>query len=239
MTNIGNDYVLGALSIYGNEKSFVSGVWRGKSKKSFLAKIFGTDVNEYFFHPIDIVKVPLKKAPKLRFPARVKKNVLQGDKKKKQAEYQRRKAITKTSKGQMTDFCLKAPIKSKIVSSFASPRTIASRESYYHSGVDLRARKGVAIKAMSPGRVVLAEHMIVPGKIVVLDHGSNFFSVYMHLSKINVKVNQIIKKQEVIGLSGATGRVEASHLHWEVHWKGIPLNPFSLLQALKQVCDQA
>lgn len=135
--------------------------------------------------------------------------------------------------------CFRPPLDSKIVSRFASPRTLPNGRSYHHTGVDLRAASGTPIMAMAMGRVSYANPMIVPGNVVVLNHGGGLFSRYMHLSKIKVKEGDVVKAGEIVGLSGATGRVEAPHLHWEVIWKGNHADPFHFLQQWEQLCDQS
>ncbi len=66
---------------------------------------------------------------------------------------------------------------------------------------------------------------------VVIDHGLGLFTLSMHLSRIDVKEGQHVEKGELIGLSGATGRVTGPHLHWAVRWQGAYLDPAKLLQA--------
>jgi len=64
---------------------------------------------------------------------------------------------------------------------------------------------------------------------VVLDHGQHFFTIYMHLSKIQVREGQKVRKVQRLGLSGATGRVTGPHLHMGVRWEGSYLDPTKLL----------
>ncbi len=101
----------------------------------------------------------------------------------------------------------------------------------------MRARSPQKIKAIGHGRVLLAEHMIVSGKIILLSHGNNIHSSYKHLSQIDVQAGDFIQKGSMLGKTGATGRVEAPHLHWEVLWKGIPANPQTFLHDWEQICD--
>jgi len=63
---------------------------------------------------------------------------------------------------------------------------------------------------------------------VVLDHGQHFFTIYMHLSKIQVREGQKVRKRQRLGLSGATGRVTGPHLHMGVRWKGSYVDPTKL-----------
>jgi murein DD-endopeptidase MepM/ murein hydrolase activator NlpD len=93
------------------------------------------------------------------------------------------------------------------------------------------------IYSVAEGEVVYSGTMSMPGKNIIIDHGQGIFSRYFHLNNLLVKAKQKIKKGEKIALSGATGRVEAPHLHWEMAWKGMPLDPQSFLQVWAQFCD--
>ena len=72
--------------------------------------------------------------------------------------------------------------------------------------------------------------MFYEGGLVVINHGQQFMTQYMHLSKIDVTVGQHVRKGQRIGLSGATGRVTGPHLHMAVRWQGAYLDPQVLLQ---------
>ncbi len=94
------------------------------------------------------------------------------------------------------------------------------------------------VLAAADGQVVYKGESPLTGNIIILNHGGGIYSEYMHLSKFDVAAGAQVKRGETIGLSGATGRVEAPHLHWELSWQGIPLNPIRFLQASAQTCDQ-
>ena len=98
-----------------------------------------------------------------------------------------------------------------------------------HSGADLTATTGTEIRATNRGRVVLAKELFYSGNAVFVDHGLGIYSVYLHLSEIRVKPGEIIDKDRVLGLAGATGRVTGPHLHWGVRAQGARIDPFSLL----------
>ena len=67
--------------------------------------------------------------------------------------------------------------------------------------------------------------------MVVVDHGYGITSRYGHLSKINVKVGDVVKKGDILGFQGTTGRSTGSHLHYEVRYNDAPLNPRKFLEA--------
>jgi murein DD-endopeptidase MepM/ murein hydrolase activator NlpD len=99
-----------------------------------------------------------------------------------------------------------------------------------HSGADLTAKTGTEIRATNRGRVVLAKELFYSGNAVFVDHGFGIYSVYLHLSEIRVKPGEIVDKDRVLGLAGATGRVTGPHLHWGVRAQGARIDPFSLLE---------
>jgi len=108
------------------------------------------------------------------------------------------------------------PLNSFITSAFGSARIYNHKLTNYHSGTDFRALKPTPIKAANSGIVRIAKDRYYAGKSVVIDHGYGIYSQYYHLSKINVKIGQSVKKGEIIGLSGATGRVSGPHLHFGI-----------------------
>ncbi len=99
-----------------------------------------------------------------------------------------------------------------------------------HSGADLHAAAGTPIRATNRGRVALAKNLFFTGNTVILDHGLGIISLYAHLSRIDVKAGEVVKNGQMIGLSGATGRVTAPHLHWAMRVQGARVDPFSLVE---------
>lgn len=96
----------------------------------------------------------------------------------------------------------------------------------FHEGIDFTAAIGTPIYATGDGIVSEAEFNTGGyGNKIVVNHGYSYETVYAHLSKIKVKVGQHIKRGEVIGLMGNTGKSTAPHLHYEVHKAGVPMNP--------------
>ena len=78
--------------------------------------------------------------------------------------------------------------------------------------------------------VVLARRLYFEGNCVVIDHGLGLFTISMHLSRIRVHEGQHVAAGQLLGLSGATGRVTGPHLHWAVRWQGAYLDPAKLLR---------
>jgi murein DD-endopeptidase MepM/ murein hydrolase activator NlpD len=99
-----------------------------------------------------------------------------------------------------------------------------------HSGADLRARAGTAIYAANRGRVVLAKDLFYSGNAVFIDHGLGVYTTYLHLSRIDVALGDIVELGQQLGLAGATGRVTGPHLHWGVRILDARVDPFSLIR---------
>jgi len=122
------------------------------------------------------------------------------------------------------------PVKSKLTCGFGVKRTFNGSVQSVHRGLDLRAPQGTPIHAAAPGIVRLAKELFYGGNLVLLDHGFGLFTAYAHLSRIDVKVGQRVQPGERLGLSGATGRVSAAHLHWGTTVAGMDVNPLELLR---------
>ncbi|MCK5220379.1 MAG: M23 family metallopeptidase, partial [Candidatus Aminicenantes bacterium] len=99
-----------------------------------------------------------------------------------------------------------------------------------HKGVDIAAKRGSKVIAPATGKVIEAKIFKYYGKMVILDHGNGYISKYAHLDELKVKKGKKVKKGSLIGLVGSTGTSTAPHLHWEVHYKGKPVDPLKLIK---------
>jgi len=101
----------------------------------------------------------------------------------------------------------------------------------YHSGLDLAGGAGAPVTAPADGVVVLAapEPFTLEGRIVILDHGMGLNSAFLHLSAIDVREGDVVRRGQRIGAIGATGRVTGPHLHWAVKWRGARVDPATLI----------
>lgn len=98
----------------------------------------------------------------------------------------------------------------------------------FHAGMDFTAKTGTPIYATGDGIVERADNRASGyGNHIVLKHGFGYKTLYAHLSKYNVKKGQRVKRGDIIGFVGSTGRSEAPHLHYEVHVNGKPVNPIN------------
>jgi murein DD-endopeptidase MepM/ murein hydrolase activator NlpD len=95
----------------------------------------------------------------------------------------------------------------------------------YHGGVDQRGAEGTPIRAIASGEVKVAEMFNIHGGTVGLDHGHGVSSAYLHMSGFDVQEGASVKKGDVIGYVGTTGRSTAPHLHWSLFVSGHSVNP--------------
>jgi murein DD-endopeptidase MepM/ murein hydrolase activator NlpD len=107
-----------------------------------------------------------------------------------------------------------------------------------HQGADFRAATGTPIRAPNAGRVVLAQSLYFAGNTVIIDHGLGVFSLLAHLSRIDVEPGAVVARGEVLGQSGATGRVTGPHLHWAVRFGDMSVDPIELMSASTQLSDE-
>jgi murein DD-endopeptidase MepM/ murein hydrolase activator NlpD len=124
------------------------------------------------------------------------------------------------------------PVASPANSAFGTRTILNGQPRSPHSGADFDSAAGTPIKAPNAGRVSIADERYYTGNTVVIDHGLGLFSLFAHLSETNVREGESVKKGEVIGRVGATGRVTGPHLHWSVRLNGARVDPLSLLSAL-------
>ncbi len=123
------------------------------------------------------------------------------------------------------------PVKGRISSSFGTRSDPFNGEGYFHSGIDLSAAGGQPVVAAADGRVVKAGWAGALGRCVKIDHGRNGLStIYGHMMQIYARPGQIVRRGEVIGRTGSTGRATGKHVHYEVRYKGTPVNPYKYLQ---------
>lgn len=114
-------------------------------------------------------------------------------------------------------------------SNFGHRRVFNGQPRAPHAGSDLKATTGTPIHATNRGHVVLAKNLFFTGNTVVLDHGLGIYTIYAHLSRIDVRVGETVAENQLLGLAGATGRVTGPHLHWAARIQGARVDPFSLL----------
>jgi murein DD-endopeptidase MepM/ murein hydrolase activator NlpD len=117
----------------------------------------------------------------------------------------------------------------KVGTKFGMRRVINNVPKSSHSGVDITADEGEPVLAPNDGVAVLTDDQFYSGKCVILDHGHGIYTMFFHLSKINVRYGQAVMKGESIGLVGSTGRSTGAHLHWGVRIQGARVDPLELI----------
>ena len=96
----------------------------------------------------------------------------------------------------------------------------------YHQGIDVAASFGSPIFATADGWVLKIKNEKTGGNVIILNHGGGMTTVYCHLSKFNVKVGQRVKRWDIIGFVGQTGKAIGPHVHYEVRKNGKAVNPY-------------
>ncbi len=104
--------------------------------------------------------------------------------------------------------------------------------SWYHPGADIANASAPGIAASDGGRVIVAgwPDNSGYGNRVAIDHGNGYQSLYAHMSNIYVSAGETVSRGQLIGQMGSTGRSTGTHLHFEIHYKGVALNPLNILK---------
>ena len=121
------------------------------------------------------------------------------------------------------------PVDGVLMSSYGERTDPFSGEGAYHTGVDISAPSGTPAHVTADGVVLFADRSGGYGRLVIVDHGNGFETYYAHLSRFDVVPGQEIRQGELVGAVGASGRVTAPHLHYEVRLRKAPVNPYRYL----------
>ena len=121
------------------------------------------------------------------------------------------------------------PTKGWLTSSFGMRRDPFNGKRKMHEGLDIAARTGTPVYATADGIVSSIRTEPGYGKVVTVDHGYGYRTVYGHNSKYHVKVGQRVRRGDLISSVGNTGRSTGSHVHYEVRLNGVPVNPHKYL----------
>jgi len=127
------------------------------------------------------------------------------------------------------------PVENAIITGvYGSQRILNGKPKWPHYGLDFAAEKGTKIKAMLDGIVTLTEpDLFYTGGTLIFDHGHGISTLYMHMEKIFVKKGQKVKKGDIIGTVGSTGRATGAHLDVRLNWFDIRLDPATVLNIKK------
>lgn len=122
------------------------------------------------------------------------------------------------------------PLPGAISSPFGYREDPINGETGFHSGVDMQAKRGEKVKATADGTVIQASSNGDYGHFVEISHGNGFTTSFAHLQEYKVKKGEKVKRGQVIGLVGNTGRSTGVHLHYELCQNGDPINPVTFMQ---------
>jgi murein DD-endopeptidase MepM/ murein hydrolase activator NlpD len=123
------------------------------------------------------------------------------------------------------------PATGRISGVFGSQRIYAGEPGAPHAGLDIARPTGTPVAAPADGVVVLAaaSPFSLEGNLLMIDHGMGLNSAFLHLSRIDVKVGDVVRQGQPLGAIGMTGRATGPHLHWAIVWRGVRLDPQPLM----------
>ena len=144
------------------------------------------------------------------------------------AELQRKRARTFIPEGKGSKFDW--PVRGPMASPFGNRIHPILKRKILHAGIDIASPNGTPIKTAAPGEVIYNGWLRGYGRVIVIDHGRGFSTLYAHLSASLVQEGQIVRAGATIGRVGKTGNVTGYHLHFEVRHYGTPVNPIRYLK---------
>ena len=113
---------------------------------------------------------------------------------------------------------------------YGSQRILNGKPRRPHYGVDFHAPEGTPVKSMMSGVVVLAEKdMYFTGGTIIFDHGHGISTLYMHMKDISVRVGEKVRKGQIVGTLGQSGRATGPHLDIRLNWFDVKLDPLTIL----------
>ena len=138
-------------------------------------------------------------------------------------------AKTAWSEKETVDLDLSIPVEGAYSSQFGLRRFFNDKPRRPHSGLDIVAPAGTPIRAPANGKIISIGHYFFNGKTVFIEHGQGMITMYCHMDNIAVKEGLQIKRGDLIGTVGQTGRVTGAHLHWSVILNRTMVNPLLFL----------
>jgi len=129
------------------------------------------------------------------------------------------------------------PVNGRLLSPYGNRTDPFSEEGAFHRGVDIQAITGTPVHVTADGIVIFSDFEGGYGRLVVVDHGGGFRTYYAHLSRFYVRPGQEVRRGDYVGEVGATGKVTAPHLHYEVHLVGAPMNPVHFMVNQANIAD--
>jgi len=127
------------------------------------------------------------------------------------------------------------PINSKITSNYGNARIYNGKTKSYHTGTDYRAKIGTNIYATNNGIIALTMNRFYLGNVIYIDHGRGAFSYYSHMDSFDIKQGQKVKKGQLIGTSGKTGRITGPHLHYALRLYNTTVDPLQYTELYNKI----
>jgi len=143
------------------------------------------------------------------------------------------KAYRSFTPGTPSNLLLDKPVAGPLSSKFGVRRFFNGEERNPHSGLDFAVPAGTPIKAPAAGKVILTGNYFFNGNTVFVDHGQGFISMFCHMSKIDVKVGDVVPRGGVVGKVGSTGRATGPHMHWNVSLNDARVDPAIFIGAFQ------
>lgn len=127
------------------------------------------------------------------------------------------------------------PLHGPITGVYGSQRVYNGEPGRPHYGIDIARPAGTPVRAPNAGRVTLAHpDMFYSGGTLIMDHGYGVSSTFIHLQSIKVKEGETVKKGQVVGTVGSSGRATGAHLDWRINWYQTRINPATVVGPMKQ-----
>ena len=119
------------------------------------------------------------------------------------------------------------PVRGRLSGYFGAQRVYRGQPGSYHSGTDIAAGTGTPFYAPADGVVILAADapFTLEGNLLMVGHGMGLSSAFLHTSRIDVRVGDVVRQGQQLGLVGATGRVSGPHMHWGIRWGSAKIDP--------------
>ncbi|MGD2090517.1 MAG: TonB family protein [Candidatus Aminicenantes bacterium] len=139
--------------------------------------------------------------------------------------------------GELPDIPSIWPTRGHLTSMFGMRIHPFTGEKNFHNGIDIAAVKGTPVKAAANGEVIAAEYKDIEGNYVIINHKNGYTTYYGRLQSFTVKKGDLVKRFDVIGYVGNTGRSTAPHLHYEIRLNNKPVDPMTLIEPMKLIVD--
>jgi murein DD-endopeptidase MepM/ murein hydrolase activator NlpD len=123
------------------------------------------------------------------------------------------------------------PAEGRLTTPYGYQRIVNGKPANRHAAIDIANKEGAPVVASNHGRVVLADSLYLTGNTVIIDHGLHLFSIYAHMSRIDVKTGQLVKRGQQIGRIGSTGFSTGPHLHYGMLIGNTYINPMPFFEA--------